>query len=147
MTGYEPFSVEHGFYEHESRKAAPAQPPEYDVAFVLRANPRTMWPLEAKVLKTDGSVGEYVKEIKSNLLTCRYAPFSSEGGMLGYLLSGEPSIVFNNISKKGGWELTCHSRFSGRDHKTSEHESEVPEGKPYQIYFRCHHLILQLGRS
>lgn len=39
MSGDEPFDIQHGSYEEESRQPAPAQPPEYDVAFVLRANP------------------------------------------------------------------------------------------------------------
>ena len=59
-----------------------------------------MWPLEAQVLKTDGAVSEYIKEINDNFMTCRYAPFSSEGGMLGYLLSGNPDKAFTNIAKK-----------------------------------------------
>ena len=65
MTGYEPFYVQHGPYEHESRAGAPAQPPEYDIAFVLRSNPRVMWPLEAKVLRTEGRVTEYIDEVRA----------------------------------------------------------------------------------
>ena len=145
MTGLEPFYVQHEHYEHESRKTAPAQPPQYDIAFVLRSDQRVMWPLEAKVLRTDASVAEYVKEIQLNFLTCRYSPFSNEAAMLGYLLVGSSEITFANIAKKGKWGLSAHNHFPKRNHRTSDHERKVPEGKPYPIHFRCHHLLLQLG--
>jgi hypothetical protein len=145
MTGLEPFYVQHGPYEHESRKVAPAQPPQYDIAFVLYDNPRIMWPLEAKVLRTDSGMAEYVKEIQLNFLTCRYSPFSNEAAMLGYLLVGSSEIAFANIAKKGKWELSAHNHFPKRNHRTSDHKRKVPEGKPYPIHFRCHHLLLQLG--
>ncbi len=145
MTGYEPFYVQHGAYERESRAPAPAQPPQYDIAFILRSSPRVMWPLEAKVLRTDASVGEYVKAVKKNFLTCRYSPFSSEGAMVGYLLKGEANVAFENVSRKGGWILLPERDFSKRDHRTSKHERVVPEGKPYPVGFRCHHMVLRLG--
>lgn len=147
MTGYEPFNVQHGPHERETRANAPAQPPQYDIAFRLVSNPRVMWPLEAKVLRSDGSVAKYITEIEENFLTCRYSPFSSEAAMLAYLLSGDPERAFANIVEKGGWELTPHPGFLDRDHRTSDHEREVPEGKSYPIQFRCHHLILQLRAS
>jgi hypothetical protein len=145
MSGLEPFYVQHEPYEHESRKAAPAQPPQYDIAFVLNDNPRIMWPLEAKVLRTDASVAEYVKEIQLNFLTCRYSPFSNEAAMLGYLLVGNCEIAFANIAKRGKWKLIAHDHSPKRDHRTSDHKRKVPEGKPYPAYFRCHHVLLQLG--
>ena len=86
MNAFEPFYVQHDPFEHETRKPAPASPPQYDIAFVWRENPRIMWPLEAKVLRTDGTISEYKKAITEKFLTCRYAPFSSEGAMLGYLI-------------------------------------------------------------
>jgi hypothetical protein len=145
MSGFEPFYVQHGPFEHESRKAAPAQPPQYDIAFILRNNRRVMWPLEAKVLRTDGSVAEYIKAIQRNFLTCRYSPFSSEAAMLGYLLEGNCVIAFANIAQKGRWKLAVHTHFPERDHRTSDHEREVPKEKPYPIRFRCHHMLLRIG--
>ena len=144
MSGFEPFDVQHGPYEYESWLGSRAQPPQYDIAFKLRCNPRVMWPLEAKVLRTDGSVAEYVKEVRLNFLTCRYSPFSSEAAMLGYLLSGDSDSAFNNIAEKGGWKLATHAHFSERDHRTSDHKREVPQGKPYPAHFRCHHLNFRL---
>ena len=145
MTGFEPFVVQHGPYERERRRAAPAQPPQYDIAFVLRSNSRVMWPLEAKVLRTDGNVADYIHAIRDDFLTCRYSPFSSEAAMLGYLLAGNCEIAFANIAKKGKWNLSIHAHFPKRDHRTSDHQREVPEGKPYPIHFRCHHMLLPLG--
>jgi len=144
MTGYEPFEVQHGPYEHESWLGVPAQPPQYDIAFVLRSKPRVMWPLEAKVLRTDGSVREYIKEVRLNFLTCRYSPFSREAAMLGYLLSGDTESTFNNIAEKARWELSSHIDFPDRDHRTSDHHREVPQGKDYPIEFRCHHLVFRM---
>jgi hypothetical protein len=103
-----------------------------------------MWPLEAKVLRSDGAVAPYVKDIQNEFLTCRYAPFSSEGGMLGYLLSGTPSKVFSSIEAKVHCPLTHHLKFPERDHKISNHKRTVPAGKPYPAVFRCHHLLLQI---
>jgi len=144
MTGNEPFWVQHGPFERESRLGGSAQPPQYDIAFQLRCNPRIMWPLEAKVLRTDGGVAEYVNALKLNFLTCRYSPFSTEAGMLGYLLSGTPERTLDNIAKKGHWQLTPHQHFPDRHHRTSDHRRTVPQGKPYPVQFRCHHMILRL---
>lgn len=144
MSGFEPFDVQHGPYEHESWVGPPGQPPQYDIAFKLRCNPRVMWPLEAKVLRTDRSVAEYVKEVRLNFLTCRYSPFSNEAAMLGYLLSGDPKSAFDNIAERGGWKLATHAHFSSREHRTSNHKRKVPEGKSYPADFRCHHLNFAL---
>jgi hypothetical protein len=150
MTGDEPFDMQHGPYERETMRAQPAQPPQYDLAFVLRVAEWIMWPLEAKVLETDGTVGEYVKDVNNEFLTCRYAPFSSEGAMLAYLLSGHPENVFSNLAAKIPCRLTAHEEFSTRPHRVSEHQRQVETGKPYPRVFCCHHLVLEfpgLARS
>lgn len=144
MTGYEPFHIEQGVYEYETSVSASAQPPLYDLAFVLKSNPRIMWPLEAKVLRTDGAVGPYAKEINDNFLTCRYAPFSGDGAMLGYLLAGDPVIAFENIEMKVPCCLEDYPDFTSYNHKTSNHDRSVPVGKGYPINFRCHHLLMSL---
>lgn len=144
MSGDEVFYVQHERYEHETMLNRRA--PQYDICFVLRSNERIMYPLEAKVLRTDGSVSKYVKEIRDNFLTCRYAPFTGEGGMLGYLVVGDPERAFSNIAKKVPCKLTEHSNFPERDHRTSEHSRSVPRGKDYPRHFRCHHMILPLAK-
>ncbi len=139
-----PFFIQHGSYEYETAASTQAQPPEYDLAVICYGGERLMWPLEAKILKTDGEVAEYIKEIKNNYLTCRYAPFSSSAAMLGYLLSGIPDKAFENIAKKGKWTLNHHSDFPKRDHRTSKHIRKVPKGKTYPSDFECHHLIFKM---
>ena len=142
MTGDEPFDVQHEVYEWESYQIL--RPPQYDIAFYLISNERIIWPLEAKVLETDGAVGDYIKEIKDNFITCRYAPFSSQGGMLGYLFSGDSNKAFTNIATKVPCTLNDHPDFPTRDHKTSDHQRVVPPGKSYPAEFRCHHLLLKI---
>jgi len=143
MTGDEPFYVQHGPFERETMKAVPAQPPEYDIAFVLCADERIMWPMEAKVLETAGTVSEYVDDVREQFLKCRYAPFSSEGAMLGYLLTGTPVDAFHNISMKAPCKLEEHPAFPSRPQKLSHHVRPVPAGKPYPSTFHCHHLIFE----
>jgi len=140
-----PFYVQHGPHEFETAKRPPAQPPLPDIAFVLWANERVTWPLEAKTLRTDEAVDEFVSEIRNNFLTCRYAPFSSEGGMLGYLVTGNPASAFDNIAAKIPGELRTHPDFTDRDHRTSDHVRSPPPGKGYPSDFRCHHMILCLA--
>ncbi len=144
MTGDEPFDVQHGSYEEEAREAPPAQPPQYDLAFVLRANPRVMWPLEAKTVRGTGDVSRYSREITENFLTCRYAPFSGEGAMLGYLLVSDTNAVFASIEKSVPCNLIDMPEFKGRPHKRSMHQRTVAGGKHYRRKFNCHHLLMVL---
>jgi hypothetical protein len=150
MTGDEPFEVQQEVYECETSKSAQAQPPQYDIGFILIANERIIWPLEAKILKSekldesDVDVTKYVKEINNNFMTCRYAPFSSEGGMLGYLFSSDPNKAFTNIETKVPCTLNAHPHFLNRDHKTSDHQRVVTSGSSFPAQFRCHHLLLKI---
>lgn len=143
MSGDEPFDVQHGPFERETMQPPPAQPPQYDIAFTLREEERIMWPMEAKILETSGAVSEYIKDIHEQFLTCRYAPFTGEGAMLGYLLSGTADDTFQNIAKKTPCKLEDHPAFSSRSQKLSRHTRNVPSGKTYPSKFRCHHLMLE----
>jgi hypothetical protein len=145
-TKFEPFVIRTEFYEMELREPSPARPKQYDLAFVWSNPPnvRIIWPLEAKLLQSDGSVSKYINEIKDNYLTCRYSPFSSEAGMLGYLLKGEPQKAFDNIEKSLEGVLSNHPDFPNREHRTSDHQRKVPLDKNYPSNFRCHHLLLKI---
>jgi hypothetical protein len=143
MSGDEPFYVQHGPYERETMMPAPAQPPQYDMAFVLNVDERIMWPLEAKVLETALAVSDYVDEVRIQFLTCRYAPFSGEGAMLGYLLAGTTTAAFKCIEAKLSSTLEGHPKFSTRPHKVSRHRRMVPAHKLYPADFLCHHLLLE----
>jgi hypothetical protein len=141
MTGAEPYFIQHGPFESETRAPAPAQPPQYDLGFILRDNRRAIWPIEAKVLKSDGAVAEYVKDVRAAFLTATYAPFSSEAAMLGYLLGGSPARALARISETLPCTMEQHPRFLDRDHRLSRHTRTIPPGKPYPVEFICHHVI------
>jgi hypothetical protein len=145
MSGYEPYAIQHGPHERETMQSPPAQPPQYDLAFKLRAKEWIMWPLEAKVLETDGGVADYRNDVINQFLRCRYAPFSSEGAMLGYLLAGTTENVFRNLEAKIPCVLAAHPEFPNRPCKISDHPRHVDAGKPYPTRFRCHHLILEFS--
>jgi len=140
-----PFYVQHNPYEDETALPPPAQPPQYDLAFAAVGNPRVMWPLEAKILRTDRAVAPYVRDVKEEYLTCRYSPFSNEAAMLGYLVSGHEDTALASIEASLDTPLAAHASFPGRPHRTSDHVREVPAGKPYPAQFRCHHLILRVA--
>lgn len=143
MTGDEPFYVQHSPFEHETMKAPPAQPPAYDLAFVLRADERIMWPLEAKVLETPGQIAAYVQDIQTEFLTCRYAPFSGSGAMLGYLLTGGPDEAFETIAARLSCVLGPVPDSPDKPNRLSRHARTVPAGKLYPAEFSCYHLILE----
>lgn len=144
MTGFEPFGVQCCRRERETRRAAPAAPPEYDIAFYLHERPLVNFPLEAKLLRTDQALAAYVADVKQEFLTCRYAPFSAEGAMLGYLLKDAPAAVFAKIETDVPCQLQQHEGFPDRAHRFSDHQRTVEPGKTYPVAFRCHHLMLRL---
>ena len=143
MTGDEPYYIQHSSFERETMAPPPAQPPAYDLAFVLRADERIMWPLEAKVLETPATLAEYEREVREQYLTCRYAPFTSSGAMLAYLLSGAATETLTRIAAKLNVPLEQAAEFSTRPHRLSAHQRVVPTGKPYSVDFTCHHLVLE----
>ncbi len=143
MSGDEPFYIQHSPFERETMKAAPAQPPAYDLAFVLRADERIMWPIEAKVLETPKTVSKYIQDVQNEFLTCRYAPFSNSGAMLGYLLTGSTEDAFTEISKKLGCVLDTVPEHPTKPNRRSHHSRNVPSGKSYPAEFGCYHLILE----
>lgn len=145
MSGAEPFFVQHGRYEHVTRKPAPAQPPQYDLAFVPYGNENLCWPLEAKLLKNDTDVTAYVKDIRDEFLTCRYAPLTAEGAMVGYLVAGSTDNAFAAIAKTVPCTLTIYRKFPKRPHRTSNHSRAVPNGESFSKSCKCHHLLMMLS--
>jgi hypothetical protein len=142
MSGDEPFYVQHGSYERET-KASIGQPPEYDLAFVLRAEERIMWPLEAKVLNTPGALADYLRDLREQFLTCRYAPFVSSAAMLGYLLSGTGDDALRRVEQSLECSLSEVPGFESRPTRVSAHNRVVPPGKLYPDTFKCYHLMLE----
>ncbi len=146
LSGFEPFYCMPGVKEMESRVDAPAQAPEYDIAFVLRENERICWPLEAKILATDATLAPYLSDIASQFLTCRYAPFSAGGGMIAYLMAGEPDTFLTNVAARLGLPLAQAATSVARPHRTSMHSRTVPTGKNYPAQFTCHHFVMSFAR-
>ena len=144
LSGDEPYFVQHGSYEFATRKPAPAQPPQYDIAFVLRENGKVMWPLEAKVLRTDRSVARYVRDIREEFLTGRYAPYVNGGGMLGYLFGGTSVNALSHIESALGCRLKRFRRFDPDVHRVSLHTRRLEKAEFLSGVFRCHHLIMVL---
>jgi hypothetical protein len=141
MTGFEPFRLLHGVPEGASRKPAPARPPEYDIGFVMRSNYRIVWPVEAKVLRSPGLVSDYVKTIRTRMLSGLYGPFVTEGAMVGYLLSGTAAEVFSAIEKSLRVRLVRPRRWRGKEHATSHHKRRLKRRAAATSAFLVHHLI------
>jgi len=142
VPGEAPYYVQHSPFERETMLPAPAQPPAYDLAFVLRADPRVMWPAEAKILNSPRALADYLADIRDQFLTCRYAPFVASGTMLGYLLDGSAQETLTNIAARLGTEFEDIVPGSPvRSHRSSVHDRTVPTGKSYPTPFRCHHVI------
>lgn len=140
VPGEAPYYVQHSPFERETMLAPPAQPPAYDLAFVLRADPRVMWPAEAKILNSPQALADYLADVRDQFLTCRYAPFSASGAMLGYLLDGSEQDALTNIGTRLGVAFENPAP-DARAHRSSMHGRTVPPGKTYPTPFRCHHLI------
>lgn len=143
VPGEAPYYVQHGPYERETMLSPPAQPPAYDLAFVLRGDPRIMWPAEAKILTSTNALAEYIADVREQYLTCRYAPFSASGAMLGYLLDGAADEALANIAARLAVAFTETTPLDpDRPHRSSVHDRKAQSGKNYPTPFRCHHIIL-----
>jgi len=143
--GSAPFYVVHQPPEHTKRKRGRGRSPQPDIGFALYEHPRTVWPMEGKVLMHDRDVSAYLVEIETNLLKARYAAFSNEGAMLGYLVTGDAESVLSHINKNLGTALRNHPHFSMRPHRLSDHtRTDLPHPNS-PAHFVCHHLILCLA--
>lgn len=142
LSGDEPFRLLPEAPEDESRKHAPARPRAYDIAFAMRANPRIMWSLEAKVLRTPATLADYVSTLTDRFLSGDYAPFVAEGAMAGYLLHGTSDEAFDRIARQLKTRLVRPARLRAREHRISAHARRIPRGMPYPARFRCHHLMM-----
>ena len=141
-SGDEPFSVEHEPPEQTKRKRGKGRSPQPDIGFALYNYPRTIWPLEGKVLAHETDTAPYLDEINSNFLTGRYATFSSEGAMLGYFFCGDYGRFFGAIAKKLKPATRQHPHFPDRPHRTTNHRRADTPHRNSPGEFTCHHLLL-----
>jgi hypothetical protein len=142
-----PFDFQHTPPELSRRRTASRPPPSPDFGFFPWSDRRAMFPLEAKVLQTAGGVSEYLKALRTRFLQCRYAPNSSEGVMIGYLLSGDDEVTFKKLRTKLRTALENHPDFYFRPHRISEHQRKHRRCKDSPPKFRCHHLIMAFARG
>jgi hypothetical protein len=140
-----PFVIIHEPWDPEYLVNRRARPPQPDIGFVLNAFERAVWPVEMKVMRADDDVGEYCDEVRGNFLTGRYASFSGEGAMLGYLLTGNPEVAYKNIAMNVPCVLTVGEFEPPRLHRVSKHDREVPAEEYYSTTLICHHLLVQVG--
>jgi hypothetical protein len=145
--GNAPFCVVHQPPEQSKRKRGKGRSPQPDIGFALYEHPRSVWPLEGKVLMHDRDVSAYLAEIENNFVTARYATFSREGAMLGYLVTGDAETVLSHIGDALGSALRNHPHFEQRPHKLSNHTKTNLPHPNSPADFVCHHLILCLSRT
>lgn len=127
--------------ELENRSSASAKPLAYDFCFVHTENQRWKWPLEAKVLLNSRRTSEYLKDVRRKFMTGKAAPFVSEGGMIGYLLSGSAEEAFEKIGEELQQQLLLVEKFSARSHRASLHaRSTAPR-------LRLHHMMMNCARA
>lgn len=143
--GAAPFHVAHQPPEQTKRQRGKGKSPQPDIGFALYENPRAIWPLEGKVLMHDGDIAPYVAEVEANFITARYATFSSEGAMLGYLVSGDAETVLSGVGDALRCELRPHASFDQRPHRLSNHTRTNLPHRNSPADFVCHHLILRLS--
>ncbi|MBL8797701.1 MAG: hypothetical protein JNM56_27630 [Planctomycetia bacterium] len=123
------------------------QPPEPDLSFVLRANIRVTFPMDAKVLERDAvaTLTDYADTVRNRFLTGGYAPFSKEGAMIAFLLAGSVRTVFQNLAVAIGCTISQRAYIAGRQHRTSSHVRSAAACQ--YTRFRCHHMILPMSPS
>lgn len=140
-----PFAFVHTPPELATRLKLSRPAPAPDFGFLPLNNPRVMFPLEAKVLKTERDLAEYLKALRTRFLQCRYAPYSNDGAMLGYLLAGDTEAAFKNLKGKLRAKLNLHNDFVMRPHRISEHRRRHSRCKNSPTQFFCHHLLMSLS--
>jgi hypothetical protein len=142
LNPFSPFMVVHQPLEVGKQKHM-GRPPQSDLGFrLVGGNVRSHFSIEAKLIRTDGAVSRYVKEISDNFLTGRYSTFSSEAAMLGYLLSGTACNAFSAIGSALKCKLTQPSFFPNREHRYSFHQRKVGAAPHLGTKFKCHHLLM-----
>lgn len=131
------YSPRHEHPEFETRSPAPAKPPAYDIAFVVNLNSRIAWPIEAKVLKTPGTLSDYLGD------TAKFengiaAPLVGEGAQIAYLLTGTADEFFANLATRLSSPLEPVPNFSTRAHRVSSHaRNRIPDLQLHHMAMKC----------
>jgi len=140
--GFSALSPGHEIPEYESLHSDKAKPPAYDLGFVYLANPRVIWPIEAKVLRKPSALRYYLADVQDKFAVGIGAPFVGQAAMIGYLLAGTAREVFAGLEPKLSQPLKQFSAFDARDHRTSYHpRGRSPFGRDLPDLL-LHHLIM-----
>ena len=139
--GFAAFYPSHEHPEFETRFSAQAKPPAYDLAFVATANPRWIWPLEAKVVQSPKAMAEYMKDVNDKFIAGVAAPFVGEAAMVGYLMNADADSALAEVSVRLNQPLKSVPEFDERTHRTSFHSrSPAPA-------LRLHHMMMCIDRQ
>ncbi len=127
----------HEFPENESAPGGSGRPPASDLSFIWYHNQRVSWPIEAKVLKTPGTLVEYLGD------TAKFengiaAPLVGEGAQIAYLLTGTTDDFFTKLKAKLTSPLDPVQGFSDRPHRVSSHRrAAAPVLCLHHLAMRC----------
>ena len=138
---FESFVPKHEPWEFHGLKIRSSRPPSCDLGFVLLSNRRIRWCVEAKVIESVNSVGDYIADLRK-YIDGRSSPFSMQAALGAYLLTGDSDDFLAEVAKKLGCQLNPHNEFPTRPHRYSEHNR--PASKPtanLSTAFVCHHLV------
>jgi hypothetical protein len=134
--GYCSFVAIHECDEFEKLKTAKSKPPANDIGLVHRNHRRWIWPIEAKVVPTPGTLHEYLDDVEK-FIDGRAGPLVGEGGMIGYLLSGSTSDFFEELLKRIQ-PLKGVPGFSLDIHRASQHErATAPRLRLHHMSMAC----------
>ena len=144
--GFETFLPKHEAWEPSSIASPSAMPPSYDIGFENVNDPRLRWPVEAKVLSRPSDVRRYLDDLKLKYLTGVGAPFSTQAGLLGYLINGKVIDTIAAIQSSLGVNLKQLGCYAQRNHHTSEHPRSITGIHGGATHtFICHHMIAPLS--
>ena len=138
--GFSSISPHHEYPENETRPPAPGRPPAYDLAFVWVENQRVAWPIQAKVVQTPKAIAAYVGDVEK-FLGGTAAPLTGRGGLIAYLLAGEPAEFFDELQAHVHAKLEIVPAFQARAHRLSHHQRN--QAPPLCL----HHMSMMCTRS
>lgn len=134
--GFSSLRPVHECAEFESLSLPGAKPPTYDFGFVHGEHRRWVWPVEAKVLRTSTTLHKYMSDVREKFEAGIAAPLTGEGGMIAYLLSGDPEAVFANLQGLLSTPLEEFQEFASRPHRVSRHLRTMAPA------LRLHHMVM-----
>jgi len=136
--GFSSIVPHHEFPENESAPGGSGRPPASDISFVWYENQRVSWPIEAKVIRTAGTLADYLNDtvkFESGIA----APLVGEGAQIAYLLTGTTDGFFDNLSARIPSLLRSLREFPNRAHRVSSHvRINIPDLKLHHMAMLCY---------